>query len=352
MGKRKRSDRGDSHELERLFKKVKKLVRTRRRISSSSDSENMTIENTSSTPVQLNSNIENEANEILIENDQMIEESDELDPDILQLLGSDPTQDKTFGENLHKDLAMRWKHILTNGILKEEKANLLKEYLPAENCIPMKAPILNPELKSALSDTSLKKDSYSEQKQNQMSSCISAIGKALNLALTQVENIPQEIIKTLSDAGRLLCDTHYRESLSRRFTIVNSISKQKREIIKNAKIDEYLFGSNLSEHLKTSKVISTSASELICTTQSSNRSSQYRLQPRTTRQGALNARGAPRTTYAEPRVYPGQSRHSVPLQPAPPLQPPPPARGPRDRRTAPPPPTQRSRSYPQQTRRR
>ncbi|XP_059058086.1 bromodomain-containing protein 4-like [Achroia grisella] len=283
----------------------------------------------------------------------MIEENDELDPDILQLLGSDPTQDKTFGENLHKDLAMRWKHILTNGIPKEEKANLLKEYLPAENCIPMKAPVLNPELKSALSDTSLKKDSYSEQKQNQMSSCISAIGKALNLALTQVENTPQEIIKTLSDAGRLLCDTHYRESLSRRFTIVNSISKQKREIIKNTKIDEYLFGSNLSEHLKTSKVISTSASELRFSTQISNRSSQYRSQPRTTRQGALNGRGAPRTTYAEPRVYPGQSRHSVPLQPAPPLQPPPPpARGPRDRRTALPPPTQRSRSYPQQTRRR
>lgn len=106
----------------------------------------------------------------------------------------------------------------------------------------MKAPMLNPELKSALSDSNIKKDSYSEQKQNQMASCISAIGKALNVALSQTENIPQNI----------------PQSLSRRFTIINAISKQKRDILKNTKIDEYLFGSNLSDYLKSTKAITMS----------------------------------------------------------------------------------------------
>lgn len=276
--------------------------------------------------------------------DQMIDDNDELDPDILQLLGSDPTQDKSFGENLHKDLATRWKHILTNGLPKEEKVDLLKQYLPAENCTYMKAPILNPEIKSALSEMNVKRDSYSEQKQNQMASCISAIGKALNLALTQKDNIPQEVIKTLSDAGRLLCDTHYRESVSRRFAIINSISKQKRDIIKNTKIDDHLFGSNLSEHLKSSKAISVSASELRF---NSGKFNQSRLQQnnaaRNPGPGTLNARGAPRAAAAgETRVYPGQYRR--------PPQPPP---APRDYRRPPPSSaTHRSKAYSQQTRRR
>lgn len=247
----------------------------------------------------------------------VVENPDELDPDILQLLGSDPSLNKSYGDNLHKDLATRWKHILTNGLTKEEKVDILKQYLPAENCIYMKAPMLNPELKSALSDSNIKKDSYSEQKQNQMASCISAIGKALNVALSQTENIPQDIIKTLSDAGRLICDTHYRESLSRRFTIINAISKQKREIIKNTKIDDYLFGSNLSDYLKSTKAITMSASELRFTANSA-RFNQQRNQPSTSayrQNGALNARGAPRAQAAESRVYPNQTRRQPPPPP-------------------------------------
>ncbi|XP_039764462.1 uncharacterized protein LOC120636950 [Pararge aegeria] len=266
---------------------------------------------------------------------QLIEENDELDPEILQLLGSDPTQDKSFGENIHKDLASRWKHILTNGLLKEEKIDLLKRYLPPENCLYMKAPILNSEIKSALSEINVKRDVYSEQKQNQMSSCISAIGKALNLILAQKES-SQEVIKTLSDAGRLLCDTHYRESLSRRFAIVNCISKQKRDVIKNTKIDNYLFGSKLSEHLKSSKAISTSASELRFNSAKTN---QLRSQPIYSARNpvTLNARGAPRAPAAETRVYPGQHRQPPARAPAP---------APRDYRRAPPPPTtHRSRYY-------
>lgn len=250
----------------------------------------------------------------------------------MELLGSNPAQNKSFGDKLHKDLAIRWQHILINGLPKDEKVDLLKQYLPAENCAYMKAPTLNLEIKSALSEVHAKRDSYSEQKQNQMASCIAAIGKALNLALSHTGDVPQDIIKTLSDAGRLLCDTHYRESISRRYAIVNVLSKQKRETIKNTKIDDKLFGSNLSEYLKSSKAISQSASELRFKT-------QRPLQNNTT----LNARGAPRASAAEPRVYPGQPRRHPPPPPPPP---PAPAQREYHRGT-----TARPRNYPQPRRR-
>lgn len=265
-----------------------------------------------------------------------------MEPDILQLLGSDPAQEKTYGDNLHKDLVSRWKHILTNGLNKEEKTEILKQYLPAENCTNMKAPLLNPELKSALSELNVKKDSFSEQKQNQMSSCISAVGKALNLALSLTGN-NADLIKTLSDAGRLLCDTHYRESVSRRFVIVNAISKQKRDMIKNTKIDDHLFGSNLAEHLKSSKAISASASELRPSSSRFKQSQRPQQNAGNRNPAALNAWGTPRAPAAEPRVFPGPSRRAPPPTPA---QPPA-----SHHRRAPPPP-QRTRTYPQQTRRR
>ncbi|KAH9638609.1 hypothetical protein HF086_002933 [Spodoptera exigua] len=129
------------------------------------------------------------------------------------------------------------------------------------------------------------------------------------------ENIPQEVIKTLSDAGRLICDTHNRESLCRRFSIINTISKQKREIIKNTKIDDYLFGSNLSDHLKSNKAITMSASKLRFTA-TSGRFNQQRNQQNTYRPtGTLNGRGAPRAPAAELRVYHNQTRHQPPPPP-------------------------------------
>lgn len=251
--------------------------------------------------------------------------SQDLDPNILELLGTDPTQDKCFGENLHKDLAIRWKHILINGLPKEDKVDLMKQYLPSENCSHMKAPKLNPEIKSALGDISSKKDTYSEQKQNQMASCIAALGKALNLALANKDDISQDIIKILGDAARLLCDTHYRESLSRRFAIINSISKQKRDIIKNTKIDGYLFGSDLSEHLKSSKAISRSAAELKTNNTFTNK--MYNQPSTSTQRFTLNARGAPRAQAAATRANPAPRRQLPP--------PPPPPPAPRDRRREP-----------------
>ncbi|KAG7295045.1 hypothetical protein JYU34_022515 [Plutella xylostella] len=61
----------------------------------------------------------------------------------------------------------------------------------------MKPPKLNPEVRSALHDLNIiKKNAYCEKKQNVMASCLSAIGKASNMTLTE-RHSDQELIKIL-----------------------------------------------------------------------------------------------------------------------------------------------------------
>lgn len=241
-----------------------------------------------------------------------------LDPDILNLLGEDPTNKKTHGIILHKDIAPRWAHILTNGLAKDTQADLVKQYSPPENCASMSAPKLNPEIKAALSDLNVKQDQYSQGKQNQLGSGLAALGQVLNWALRSKNIVPPDTIKALSDAGRLICDSHYRESLSRRYAVSNALNRNIRDTVKNTKIDENLFGSNLSDHIKSSKAITKTASEM--KTPRTPYQAPQTVQPQ---RGTLNSRGAPRAAAIEPRTTPA------------PRRPPPPPPASRDRRQLP-----------------
>lgn len=117
-------------------------------------------------------------------------------------------------------------------------------------------------------------------------------------------------MKPLSDAGRLLCDYHYRESQSRRFAILNSLNKETRDAVKDTKIDEYLFGSELAEHLKSAKAISKSGSEM-------RTAPRQQFKPPASvppQRGTLNSRGASRTAATEMRPAP----YTAARRPAPP----------------------------------
>lgn len=223
------------------------------------------------------------------------------------MLGDDSSTEKPFGDNLHKDIASRWQHILLNGLSKDNRSDLIKTYLPPENCPNMRAPKLNPEIKAALTDINNKKDIYSQSKQNHLASCLSAVGKALNLTLLKSKDVSlQEIMKSLSDAGRLLCDFHFKESQSRRYAIINTLNKETRDTVKNTKIDDFLFGCDLAEHLKSSKAISKSGMELRPTS-TDNRQKPKPVptgQTSAVRRGTLNARGALQVPAVEPRANP------------------------------------------------
>ncbi|CAG4974185.1 unnamed protein product [Colias eurytheme] len=212
MGGRKRSRKDDDESYSDIMKKLRKLekkVKKRRRIisSNSESNEEPSIRNDTLDHAEGTEDAQTSEQPCVscpetpqegATNDAVDPAQDALDQDILDILGEDPLAENSFGEDLHKDIASRWTYILINGLSKDIKSSLLKNYLPSQNCTQMRPPKLNPEIKAALSEITIKKDIYSVSKQNQLSSCLAALGKALKLALTN--NVCPDIIKSISDA--------------------------------------------------------------------------------------------------------------------------------------------------------
>ncbi|KOB75421.1 Uncharacterized protein OBRU01_07528 [Operophtera brumata] len=99
----------------------------------------------------------------------------ELDDEILQLLGDAPKAETPLGPPIHKDIARRWQDILAKGLSKDIKEGLLKDYMVPNNCDLLLAPTLTPEVKAALPDTLIKRDSSLVYKQKQLGIALSAL---------------------------------------------------------------------------------------------------------------------------------------------------------------------------------
>lgn len=78
------------------------------------------------------------------------------------MIGEDPAQLATQEVCLHAAIIPRWAHILTNGLNREVKDNLIQQYPPPSACKNLKAPLLNPEVVSTMSPFALRKDKQLE----------------------------------------------------------------------------------------------------------------------------------------------------------------------------------------------
>ncbi|XP_046960554.1 uncharacterized protein LOC124530432 [Vanessa cardui] len=188
-----------------------------------------------------------------------------LDSNILELLGETPSKSKKFSSSIQNELAIRWEHIATTGLSKEIKRDLLEKYFLAENCLKIGSPQLNPEIKAALSDILLKKDKAIELKQKQQAIAITCIGQALTTIFSS-QNKDSGVIKLLLDAARLLCDSQYIESMSRRSFVTSTIKKEIKDHLYSTEIDSFLFGEKLAETLKIARASAdTPIEEVQCT---------------------------------------------------------------------------------------
>lgn len=80
------------------------------------------------------------------------------DPDILTLLGAEEVSQTLYSDPLHPDVASRWIRILHNGLSAEIKQDLVNKYLPPKNCMELTPPEINPEVKIAVADNTLRRD--------------------------------------------------------------------------------------------------------------------------------------------------------------------------------------------------
>ncbi|XP_023310878.1 uncharacterized protein LOC111691781 isoform X2 [Anoplophora glabripennis] len=195
-----------------------------------------------------------------------------LDEEVLKCLGEDPENAKTEKVELHKALSPRWQHMLTKGISKDNKLELLAKYPVPSNCGGLQTPTLNPEIAQAVSDISLKKDKYQVIMQSQLGAGITALVQRKSFLTPQLNPLAMNIAKTSS-------------------------------------IDIQLFGADFGERLKAAKEIEKSSKDL-----KGNKASTFASNPRRTewKVPTLNSRG-PSRGRRDQRQY-GQSRHRKPAE--------------------------------------
>ncbi|CAH2217788.1 jg25268 [Pararge aegeria aegeria] len=255
-----------------------------------------------------------------------------LDDDILEMLGASPNKAKKTGDNIQKDIAIRWQHIAPTGLTKETRKELLDKHLIPSNCTKLAAPLLNLEIKAALSDTLIGKDKSTEYRQNQIASAISCIGVALT-KIFKSDSKDSTIIKPLPEGAQLLCDFQFCESMKRRSLICASIKKEIKSQLYETEIDTYLFGEKLADTLKAAKAISRSASEIKASKPKTtigrpqSRALNSKPQPVTSRQPGKRRQEPAAYTQIQavyPPPIPQQRRqYMAPLPPPPPPPPPP-----------------------------
>lgn len=188
-------------------------------------------------------------------------ETESLGDEILALLGDAPKSETVLGKPIHKDIAARWHEILIKGLPTETKDKLLKDYLVPSNCEMILAPKLNAETKAAIAENLVKRDNILETKQNQIGSALAALSQAVD-SILEKDFSPQKVLKPISDACRILCDSHYNETKTRRHFIISSINSDMKETMTETVRDKYLFGENISDTLRLAKTIKKSGTDL------------------------------------------------------------------------------------------
>lgn len=158
--------------------------------------------------------------------------------------------DKVYSEAVHPDIALRWKEIIKQGLPSEEKISLIKKYTSPGNCIEIEAPKLNQEVRVALTENNRKRDDRILAKQAKIAAALAALAKATILT---VRSKDRQLLSYISDAARLIADIQRDETSIRRNLAIANVNVAAKETLTATAPDEFLFGKDLSEKLKTAK---------------------------------------------------------------------------------------------------
>ncbi|KAJ8944526.1 hypothetical protein NQ317_006676 [Molorchus minor] len=132
-------------------------------------------------PEHISSSLEETENPLETEGGQADEEILTLDEGILTLLGEEKENTKPF--EIHKVVKNRWQTILSQGLDKEERKDLLAKHIIPSNLKTLSPPEMNPEILAALPGSAIKNERYQISRQTQLGKGIAALGTALNLLL-------------------------------------------------------------------------------------------------------------------------------------------------------------------------
>lgn len=185
-----------------------------------------------------------------------------IDKEALEILGKHLAINKPVGPPVCDELVSRWSEILKVGLPKEDKAALLLKYGPPINCSILNPPKLNPEIKASLTDPIINRDTRIFAKQEKVTACIAAMGTVLSKLLCGETVERLSLIEVLVDTEKLLIDVQREESLTRKALVLSNVNVSIKDTLNSTSIDEWLFGNQLDEKLKTAKTLEHSSKQI------------------------------------------------------------------------------------------
>ncbi|KAL4711689.1 hypothetical protein ACJJTC_003456 [Scirpophaga incertulas] len=185
---------------------------------------------------------------------------DELDNSILSALGEPCTSKDQHGTNIHEEIVNTFKNILTDGLLKQRKEEILETMLIPGNCKLLHAPKLNIEIVGALSNPSKSRDNLLEERQKEIGLAIAGISQVIN-TMSRKEFDKLSLIKMLTDITRILSNLHHQYTEIRRKLVKPFFDKNLMEGLKNNKRGEFLY-SDLDQSVKSFSALKRSSNML------------------------------------------------------------------------------------------
>jgi len=194
-------------------------------------------------------------------------EENALDESTLLLLGSGPKTNANFGPNIHGEIAKRWIAIARDGLNPEELLSMKQTFQVPDNCQLIAPPKLNPEIEAATSDYCLERDKQWFEFQDQISTGISALGRALSDGInlpSRLQSEYKEILTAVSSASRILLDAQYKISVHRK-KMVTPKQGVLPKIAAQTKHDRFLFGDELKEKVRVAEELTKAGKAMIAT---------------------------------------------------------------------------------------
>ncbi|KAL4705687.1 hypothetical protein ACJJTC_018760 [Scirpophaga incertulas] len=276
MGKRKRNKDSDHY----IRKKIRKLEKKLHKRRSSSESDDCSERSRSSSPIRFNnsdpseSDVENSLRSVVTvaqvhdlspglgtqttpNVNSSIEATEPLttplSSDLINILGDSKVKEVPMGPRILEEVSKRWGKILIDGLDRSHKKEPLSTILIPENFQLLKAPLLNQEISSVMTESTRNRDKRLERAQNNLGVGIAGL-TALISNLMEAKHIDNlDLIKKLSEVGQLLLDLHYENTVNRRMLITPTLDKKFLSMTQDVKRDSYLFGENLGDKIKASK---------------------------------------------------------------------------------------------------
>lgn len=228
-----------------------------------------------------------------------------LQQEIVNVIGARLETDKKTAEAVHKDVAFRWSEIIKKGLPSEEVKSLLEKYPTPINCDFISVPKLNAESTAAVQESAVKRDKRIVEKQERVTACLGAVGKAISILLKA--DIPEkiELLEKLSDRGRLLASIHRDESLARKSIIMANLNISMKTTLSNTTVDEWLFGGDLEEKIKIAKNLEKTTKVL--------KPPQKDSQQNNIQRNTKNVRGPPRQQLYRNRIATSGGQRKISL---------------------------------------